>query len=52
MERAEPLTVYQGDADYLRLLRIVQANGKEALERGFGRIQVANLPQERVDSLR
>ncbi len=52
MERAEPLTDYQDDTDYLRLIRIVQAGGKEALERGLSRIQIANLPPERVIFLR
>ncbi|MGA9127015.1 MAG: SIR2 family protein [Terracidiphilus sp.] len=52
MERAEPLTDYQNDADYLRLIRIIQAGGKEALDRGFGRIQIANLSPERVLFLR
>lgn len=52
MERAEPLTDYQNDTDYLRLIRIIQAGGKEALERGFGRIQIANLSPERVVFLR
>jgi hypothetical protein len=52
MERAEPLADYQNEADYLRLLRIIHAGGKEVLERGFGRIQVANLPPDRVAFLK
>jgi hypothetical protein len=52
MERAEPLTDYKNKADYLRLLRVIQAGGKEALERGLGRIQVANLSAEHVLFLR
>ncbi|MGA7155283.1 MAG: SIR2 family protein [Acidobacteriaceae bacterium] len=48
MEKAEPLIVYGSDADYLRLLRIIQADQPAAMERHFGRIQVANLPMESV----
>ena len=52
MEKAEPLAVYGSDADYLRLLRIIQADQQEAMERNFGRIQVANLSIEAVSFLK
>jgi tetratricopeptide (TPR) repeat protein len=52
MEQAEQLTDYQNDADYLRLLRIIHSDGNEALERNFGRIQVANMSQDRVTFLK
>ncbi len=52
MEQGEPLTNYEDDGDFLRLIRIVHADGNEALERNFSRIQVANLAPERVAFLK
>jgi hypothetical protein len=54
MQRAEELTeyAYEDEADYLRLLRVVQAGKDDFLERTFGRIQVARLGEDRVAFLR
>lgn len=44
MERSESLAAHEGEADYLRTLRIVETDQPAALERRFGRIEVAKLP--------
>jgi len=52
MERAESLAAHEGEADYLRTLRIVQTDQPAALERRFGRIEVAKLPADRLAFLK
>jgi hypothetical protein len=52
MEQGDQLIDHEDDADFLRLLRIIHADGNKALERNFGRVQVANLPSTRVRFLK
>jgi hypothetical protein len=54
MERAEALTGYklQDDADYLRTLRIAQADTSSLVDTLFGRVRVAVLPGDRCSMLR
>jgi len=54
MERAEVLTgyKYEDDGDYLRGLRIAQAEPKELVETLFGRMRVAMLSEGRCSMLR
>lgn len=52
VQDAEPLTVYEHDASYLRLLRIVQTDAPAVLDRNFGRVQIARLSKERLQLLK
>ena len=52
MERTESLAPHESDADYLRTLRIVQTGQPAALERVFGRVEVAKLASDRLNFLK
>ncbi len=51
MEKADPLGDGETDENFLRILRTIQADGKESLERHFGRLAVAKLEMSRVEFL-
>jgi hypothetical protein len=51
MENAETLGSIESKADYLRVLRMVQAGAERLLERAFGRIQIALLSEELLSFL-
>jgi hypothetical protein len=54
MVRSEGLTDYKynGDGDYLRVLRVAEAEPDEIVNRVFGRVQIGGMPTERCENLR
>lgn len=54
LEHAEALarSQYEDEADYLRLLRVVQAGSENLLKEAFGRIEIARLTEENFALLR